>query len=40
MDAEQLLAVADKRMYQAKHSRERPRPIVAEPAEAGPVLIQ
>jgi diguanylate cyclase (GGDEF)-like protein len=39
-DAEQLLSVADKRMYQAKQSRDRARPMVAEPAEAGPVLIQ
>jgi diguanylate cyclase (GGDEF)-like protein/putative nucleotidyltransferase with HDIG domain len=39
-DAEQLLAVADKRMYQAKQSRERSSPMVVEPAEAGPVLIQ
>ncbi len=39
-DAEQLLSVADKRMYQAKQSRVRPRPMVAEPAEAGRVLIQ
>jgi diguanylate cyclase (GGDEF)-like protein/putative nucleotidyltransferase with HDIG domain len=39
-DAEQLLAVADKRMYQAKQSRGRSRPMVEEPAEAGPVLIQ
>jgi GGDEF domain-containing protein len=39
-DAEQLLSVADKRMYQAKQSRDRSRPMVAEPAEAGPVLIQ
>ena len=39
-EAEQLLAVADKRMYQAKRSRDRSRPIVGEPAKAGPVLVQ
>ena len=38
-EAEQLLAVADKRMYQAKRSRDRSLPIVGEPA-AGPVLVQ
>jgi diguanylate cyclase (GGDEF)-like protein len=39
-DAEQLLAVADKRMYQAKQSRPRPAPETVDISTVKPVLVQ